>query len=102
MFKKVSVVLLATNQQACSNQLIIAPNNPKENRLLQILSTFNGMAQRFIDEGKSIPQNLYFLSDDKVEEGDWCIGNNKIYALSPDQFFVAQCTSVVNGRKSLK
>lgn len=42
-------------------------------------------------------RNLYILSDEKIKEGDWCIGNDKIHAKSPDEFFIAQCTSVVNG-----
>lgn len=84
MYKKVNVVMLPTNEKAIPRDLVLSVNNNL--RLLDVDKT-----------GNFTKQHLYILSDEEIKEGDWCIGNDKIHAKSPDEFFIAQCTSVVNG-----
>lgn len=81
MLKKTQVIMLPTNQKAKESQIILVPTNPRETQCLIIKSLFNGVAEKSINEGLSIPQHLYFLSDKEIKEGDWFINiiQNEIY-----------------------
>ena len=88
MFKRAKVVMLPTNK----SKIYIGYGQLKstdDNHLITNSRDF-------------LPQHFYIISDDEIKEGDWCIGNNKIHSKSPDNFFIAQCTSVVNGWIYLK
>lgn len=63
MYKEIDVVLLATNKK--SNLLIVYSDVEKTNSKL----TLNG----FKNDNYKEYQHLYFLSDDEIKEGDWCV-----------------------------
>lgn len=66
MFKKVTVVMLPTNEKASVIGLYIDTNN----------LVFNNPNNKDIPRG--ISQHLYILSDDEIKEGNWklCLNDN--------------------------
>ena len=65
MFKKCKVLLLPTKEKAKVNMINLAPYN-REGQKLELI--------HYVTNGDGLnPQHLYFLSDDKIEESDWCI-----------------------------
>ena len=61
-FKKVKVVMLSTNKKAKFNDLVIHP--------------IDGLLVQFKHQNcTEVAQNLYFLSDEEIKEGDWMFHN---------------------------
>ena len=62
LFKKVKVVMLSTNEKAKFNDLVIHP--------------IDGLLVQFKHQNcTEVAQNLYFLSDEEIKEGDWMFHN---------------------------
>ena len=61
-FKKTKVVMLSTNKKAKFNDLVIHP--------------IDGLLVQFKHQNcTEVAQNLYFLSDEEIKEGDWILNN---------------------------
>lgn len=72
MLKKCKVVMLSTNEKAeCRTGYykdVINLNNSKYDKSLELFRSTDGI-------NIPNPQHLYFLSDEEIKEGDWCILN---------------------------
>lgn len=63
-FKKTKVVMLTTNEKASSLSVL---NSGKLNYGAEAMSSINTKLQ-----------HLYFLSDEEIKEGDWCVDKHKV------------------------
>lgn len=70
-FKKTKVVMLPTNEKATIGSIV---TRPSDNRMAIV----NVLTKD--DTQPCIHQHLYFLSDEEIKEGDWCIIKDHAYS----------------------
>ncbi len=75
MFKKVRLVMLSSNKKAKIGDMIQCLNPPSSRiNWKNVLGTCHMEEDEPSNEWQKV--NLYFISDDEIKVGDWCINNN--------------------------
>jgi len=76
MWKKCKVVMLATNEKAVENSLMLSQNNSKHLTIVGNIDSYqvefipkNGYGTHWVSNFTH--QHLYILSDEKIKVGDW-------------------------------
>ena len=75
-FKRISVVMLPTNEKASIGMLTLGKNT---NYLGILTPKWVEHLNSNRADGTLINQHLYFLSSEEIKKGDWFIRNNKIH-----------------------